>query len=79
MNTDDIGREGYRQWWEAEGRGDLSLCPCGALAEDLVIEGTPVRLPAGRGLCPRDRFDVSGAHREAFAQWIIDGTTRSAT
>ena len=74
MNTDDIDRDAYRQWWDAEGRGDLSVCPCGNPAEDLVLEGSPVRMSAGHGLCPRHRFDLSGANRETFAQWIIAGT-----
>ncbi len=34
----------------------------------------PARLPAGHGLCPRHRFDLSGANRETFAHWIIAGT-----
>jgi hypothetical protein len=72
MQTDNLDREAYRRWWEAEGRGDLSVCPCGQPAEDLVYGNA--RLPAGHGLCPRHRFDVSGADREAFAQWIIAGT-----
>jgi hypothetical protein len=59
MNTDDIDRNAYRRWWEAEGRGDLSLCPYGALAEDLVIEGTSVRLPAGHGLRPKHSHSES--------------------
>ena len=74
MNVDEIDRDRYRDWWEREGRADLGVCPCGQPAEDWALEGSPTRVPAGHGLCPRHRFDLSGADRETFAQWIIAGT-----
>lgn len=64
----------YRRWWEETGRGDLSLCPCGAPAVGLTLpSGRPI-FPAGYGLCPRHRIDLSGGTREYFAQGIIDGS-----
>jgi hypothetical protein len=71
MKTENLDRAAYRRWWETQGRGDLTICPCGNPAEDLVVG--PARVPAGHGLCPRHRFDLSGANRETFAQWIIAG------
>jgi hypothetical protein len=31
-------------------------------------------MPAGHGLCPRHRVDLSGGNREMMAQAIISGT-----
>ena len=73
MNTDELDHDAYRAWWEREGRGDLSVCPCGVAAEDLVLDGTPVRMSAGHGLCPRHRVDMTGGNREMMAQAIIAG------
>jgi hypothetical protein len=71
MNTDDLDRDAYSAWWEAEGRADLTVCPCGQPAEDWIVVG--MRLPAGHGLCPRHRLDLSGGNRETMAQAIIAG------
>jgi hypothetical protein len=74
MNTDDLDRDAYRQWWEAVGRGDLATCPCGEPVDSWAKEGDPppIRdaLRAGFGTCPRHRF----ASRETMAQAIIAGT-----
>jgi hypothetical protein len=74
VNTHTLDRDLYRAWWEAEGRGNLSVCPCGVPADRVVPEERPVRMPPGHGLCPRHRFDLSGVDRETFAHWVIDGT-----
>lgn len=72
MNADELDRDEYRAWWEREGRGDLSICPCRSPAEDLVISPRVV-WPAGHGLCPRHRIDLGGGNREMMAQAIIAG------
>lgn len=93
MNTDELDRDVYREWWETVGRDDLTVCPCAAPAgEDIVVEtgGGPlgptneVRLPARPGFCARHFPYSDGRHgpplvtRDQFAGWIIDGTFHEA-
>ena len=78
MNTDDLDRAAYSEWWESEGRLDESFCPCGNPAEDIVLErdlvADEIRIEAGPGFCPRHRFDRTGVTREQFAERIMAGS-----
>lgn len=76
MNTDDLDRDAYRRWWEATGRQDLTVCPCGETARSWATAGDRVviqdMLRPGYGKCPRHRDMLAG--REEFAQAILAGT-----
>lgn len=74
---DGVDRDAYREWWETGGRTDLTVCPCGGPAEDIMDRGgIRVVMPAGPGFCPRHRYDLhpDPAHRltrERFARRIM--------
>jgi hypothetical protein len=73
MNTETLDRNLYRAWWETEGRDDLDTCPCGNPVNEPWVAGTG--LPSGGGFCSRHYgCRLTGATREDFAGWIIDGT-----
>jgi hypothetical protein len=69
MNTDTIDRDVYRAWWEAEGRGDMTVCPCGQPEGDLG-EAIGRAVASRPGRCPRHVF----MDREVMAQAIMAGT-----
>ena len=77
MDTDSLDRDAYREWWEAEGRCDESVCPCGQPAEDIMIPDSLGRLeaplPRRDGFCGRHGLFREDVTRETFAGWIIDG------
>ena len=64
MNTDDLDPDAYRRWWETEGRGDLTTCPCGQPAQDPTLDSP--------GFCPR--HTSVKMNREEFATAILNGT-----
>ena len=76
MDTAALDRDLYRAWWEAEGRDDLTACPCGQPSADAYDYGAFGRVQSAGvsrpGFCPRHAPML--ASREEFAAAIMDGT-----
>jgi hypothetical protein len=84
VDTDRLDRDAYRRWWEAEGRDDVSVCPCGNPAgEDIVMPIGEVwtdelRISARPGFCARHSRFGPNVTRDVFAGYIMDGTFQEA-